>query len=291
MVRLFCTDLAIAKGEPQEGLGALAERHLFIRWPKGKWRRPRYMAADMSAALQGAMKASMGHGRYVGLVDSGDGTELELLSFPDGRRYVPADQAEAAALVIAWGEGQALPGEVFERQVILCCTDAKTDACCARYGFPVYKALAASTDAFDVLQCTHIGGCHFAPSVIVMPNRDRYGRLTPADVPAFLDALSQGQYFLPAFKGRNGLDEARQTAEIAAMRWAEGHGYAQAAVQLDETADISVDDLDVRFSVAGIALSVALTRTQFDVQGNCRDIEAEAFKPVGRWTVSGVSAR
>jgi hypothetical protein len=249
------------------------------------------MAADMSEALQGAMKASMGNGRYVGLVDSGDGQELELLSFPDGRRYVPADQTEAAELVAAWGEGQALPGAVFERQVILCCTDAKTDACCARYGFPVYKALAASTDAFDVLQCTHIGGCHFAPSVIVMPNRDRYGRLTPADVPAFLDALSRGQYFLPAFKGRNGLDEARQTAEIAAMRWAEGHGYAQAAVQLDETADVSVDDMDVRFSVAGIALSVALTRTQFDVQGNCRDIEAEAFKPVGRWTVSGVSAR
>ncbi|UXN73981.1 hypothetical protein N8D56_01060 [Devosia sp. A8/3-2] len=103
MVRLFCTDLAIAKGEPREGMGALAERHLFIRWPKGKWRRPRYMAADMSEALQAAMKTSMGHGRYVGLVDSGDGPELELLSFPDGRRYVPADQVETAELVAASG--------------------------------------------------------------------------------------------------------------------------------------------------------------------------------------------
>lgn len=88
---------------------------------------------------------------------------------------------------------------------------AKTDACCARYSFPVFKALAAAAPEFgiDVLQCTHIGGCHFAPSVIVMPDRQRYGRLMPAAVPDFLATIARNDLYMPAYKGQSGTGRDR----------------------------------------------------------------------------------
>ncbi|HTN61646.1 MAG TPA: sucrase ferredoxin, partial [Devosia sp.] len=234
MARAFCTDIAITRGEPLAGTGALAERHLLVNWPKGKWRRPRFAADGFSEELQQAMRAASGGGRYVGLCDDATAAELQLLSFPDGRIVLPASQAEAARRITAWAAGTPLPGPAKTRPTILCCTDAKVDACCARYGFPVYKALLADADryGFDILQCTHIGGCHFAPSIIVMPQRHRYGRLTPATIPALLDALAKDQLYLPAFKGRPEYDPAQQAVEIAALRWAEANGMGQPQLEI-----------------------------------------------------------
>ena len=59
----FCTDHAIASGEPLAGTGTLAERHLFMRWPKGKWRRPRFETVGLADDLLAAMKAATGNGR------------------------------------------------------------------------------------------------------------------------------------------------------------------------------------------------------------------------------------
>ncbi|MBU1306989.1 MAG: hypothetical protein KKF33_15905, partial [Alphaproteobacteria bacterium] len=204
----FCTDIARACGEPLAGTGALAERHLFLRWPKGKWRRPRYEAADLDPAVRAAMIDAIAHGNYVGLF-ANDGSELELVSFPDGVRLLPRDAAHAAELIAAWGQGTPLPGIAIGHRVILCCTDAKTDACCARYGFGIYKAMAEQAPALglEVLQVTHIGGCHFAPSVIVMPERRRYGRLTPEMVGDFLAAIAGERLYLPAYKGDPSLGE------------------------------------------------------------------------------------
>src|SRR5690606_12388115 len=58
--RVFCADLAIAQDEPLAGIGAMAERHLFMLWPKGKWRRPRYQSADMDDVLQQAIHQAYG---------------------------------------------------------------------------------------------------------------------------------------------------------------------------------------------------------------------------------------
>ena len=279
----FCTDHAIACGEPLAGTGALAERHLFIRWPKGNWRRPRFETVGLSDELRAEMKASTGNGRYVGFVDTGDGQVLEFLSFPDATGIVPRDQAHAAELVALWREGLPLGGGPLPRRVILCCTDAKTDACCARYGFPVFKALAAAAPAFDldVLQCTHIGGCHFAPSVIVMPDRQRYGRLTPAAVPEFLAMVARNDIYLPGYKGNPRLDELEQSAEAAARHWAVGRGpIDQIELGAVEMLDDDTATIEVRLNAE--PLTINAQRQMFPVYGNCRDMESQA--PIkARW--------
>jgi hypothetical protein len=279
----FCTDHAIAEGEPLAGTGILAERHLFIRWPKGNWRRPRFESVGLSDDLLGAMKAATGNGRYVGMVDTGNGQPLELLSFPDMTSIMPRDQAHAAELVAQWRDGLPLGGTNLPRRVILCCTDAKTDACCARYGFPVFKALAAAAPAFDldVLQCTHIGGCHFAPSVIVMPERQRYGRLTPASVPEFLAAIARDDIYLPGYKGNAKLSELEQSAEAAARSWAVGRGPVD-QIEVAAVEMLGEDAATIEVRLDAETLTINAQRQLFPVYGNCRDMDGAApIKP--RW--------
>lgn len=167
------------------------------------------------ASLRAEMKASSGSGRYVGLVD---GDALELLSFPDATSIVPRDKScRGTGRSLARWHGARGQAAAPHRAVLYRCQE--TDACCARYSFPVFKALAAAAPEFgiDVLQCTHIGGCHFAPSVIVMPDRQRYGRLMPAAVPDFLATIARNDLYMPAYKGNPALNEIGQSAEGASQ--------------------------------------------------------------------------
>lgn len=283
-MRDFCTDHALACGEPLAGAAALAERHLFLRWPKNRWRRPRFDATGLSDELRAAMRGSSGQGRYVGLVDQADGPELELLSFPDATSIVPRDQTHAAALVAQWREGVLLDSTPQPRRIILCCTDAKTDACCARYGFPVFKALAAAAPAhnLDVLQCTHIGGCHFAPSVIVMPDRQRYGRLTPAAVPEFVAMIARNAIYLPAYKGNPHLSELEQSAEAAARSWAERRCSIE-HIEIEGVNMLADDIATITVRLNQQVIAINAQRQDFAVYGNCRDMDADPpLKP--RWT-------
>lgn len=278
-MRRFCTDHAIACGEPLEGNGALAERHLFVRWPKGNWRRPRFETVGLSEELRAQMKAASGNGRYVGLVD---GEDLELLSFPDATSIVPRDQDHAAALIAAWREGTGLGGTPL-RRTVLCCTDAKTDACCARYGFPVFKALAAAAPDFgiDILQCTHIGGCHFAPSVIVMPERQRYGRLTPAGVPEFLATIARNEVYLPFYKGNPALDEIGQSAEALVRRWADGR-VDPGQIKVAQVTMHSDDEATIEVQLNAERVIVRARRQSFPIYGNCRDMDGDPKNKL-RW--------
>jgi hypothetical protein len=278
-MRSFCTDHAISCGEPLAGAGALTERHLFLRWPKGNWRRPRLEAVGIDDELRAQMKAATGEGRYVGLVD---GNTLELLSFPDATSVKPRDQAHAAELVAQWRKGEGLAGAPLPRTV-LCCTDAKTDACCARYGFPVFKALAAAAPAFgiDVLQCTHIGGCHFAPSVIVMPERQRYGRLTVANVPDFLAAIARDELYLPSYKGNPTLDEIGQSAEAAIRQWA-GERAAKTKIAVVDVNMHSDTQATVIVQLRDERIIVEARRDIFRIYGNCRDMDGPP-KDKPRW--------
>lgn len=292
VTRAFCTDYAIAQEEPLAGTGAMAARHMFVRWPKGKWRRPRYESAGLDHVLQRAIHQSYGPDRYVGLIESDGRPDLELISFPDSRTAMPASQEEAAEMIRAWASGKPLEGPKLPRPVILCCTDAKINACCARYGFPIYKALREQAGAFglDVVQTTHFGGCHFAPSLIVMPQRARYGRLSLAEIPDFLGALSEDRHYLPRFKGRADLSEIDQCVEIAAGQWAEANGWQQSDVRLLGHEDEAASQVSAYASVGRTRLRVDLRQREFHVHGTCRSMDEDDGKLVMRWVIAGTAA-
>ncbi len=67
---------------------------------------------------------------------------------------------------------------------ILVCTHGSHDACCGKFGLPVYETLrqgyaAASEGRLRVWRTSHIGGHRFAPTLIDLPEGRYWGRLEP----------------------------------------------------------------------------------------------------------------
>jgi hypothetical protein len=296
--RQFCHDVMLERGEPlQGGAGAAPERQLLLYWPHGKWRAPRHESKELSPALAEAIRRS---GKEAGLpvllVDrrlSSDPVPT-LLSLPDRTSCEPESEADLVAMIEAAGRGEPLEGAHDPRTVVLCCTDGKRDPCCAKWGFATYKELIARADPalFNVLETTHQGGCRLAATITVQPGRERYGRLSPEQVPDFLDAIHHGQKYLPAMRGRGGLSEAAMVAEIAGLQWAEAHGLAQSDIVLPETTFPAPADaagpIAVDVFAGATRLKVHMEPRQLLMAGHCDVLETGVGKPGFRWVQVGV---
>ncbi len=292
---VFCTDLCHERGEPLAGTGNAPQRILMLAWPRGKWRAPRWDSVDMSPALSNALHEAGHAGLHVALVDKveAQGSLPTLHALPEN---VHADFSDEAALIAAIGDyvaGKVFAGQADTRVTVLCCTDSRRDACCARHGFSTYKALVAIADPnrFNIVQATHIGGCRFAASLLVMPMRQRYGRMSAGLAPAFLAALDRGEVFLPAYKGRTDQAEPLQVAEIAALTWADEQGHPVQPVMLD--GDIPEDvgpgtSLTLGARLADISLSIRLHAEDFFVQGNCETVAEGGGTTMLRWLLDDV---
>jgi hypothetical protein len=296
---VFCTDRCSERGEPLAGTGDAPQRILMLAWPRGKWRTPRWESVDMSPALTAALHDAANAGLHVALVDKVEAADTlpTLHALPEN---VFADFTGEDALIAAIGgyvAGTVFAGTTDTRSTILCCTDSRRDACCARHGFATYKALVAEADParFNIVQATHIGGCRFAASLVVMPQRQRYGRMTAAQAPDFLAALSQGDIYLPAYKGRTDQPEPLQVAELAAMHWASANGLRADDVRLDP-AELPIDapegTMIVVAAVVGPArLAIHLQARNFLIQGNCATVAEGGGEDEIRWCLQAVSAQ
>lgn len=235
----------------------------------------------MPTALSQAIVAANEAGIHVALVD---GDEIAF-SF-NGRcvRFTTPEAASRQLLHVA--AGGVLEGKVDERLTILCCTDGKQDPCCARYGFATWKVLKDLADPlkFRVLQSTHLGGCRFAASLLVLPSRQRYGRLEPGNVPEFLESLSKGIPFLPAYRGNPTLDPASQVAEHAALSFAARHGIAADVAVLEKALPArATEEALFMARVGSLRVRIRLAQSRYEVNTRCNTIIAASSGTTDRW--------
>lgn len=295
---VFCSDLCLERGEPLAGLGDAPQRMLMFAWPRGKWRTPRWESVDLSPELSQALHDAAHAGLHVALVDKVEapGALPTLHALPENIRADFDDEAELIGAIRGYIEGRLFAGERDERTTIVCCTDSRRDACCARHGFSTYKALTAiaDTSAFNIVQATHIGGCRFAASLVVMPQRQRYGRMSAEHATGFLAALTRGEVYLPTYRGRTDRPEAEQVAELAALKWAEAHGHRPRAVAFrSEVPEATADGehLTIEAIVAGTELSIQMHAQDFLVQGSCEAVAEGGGSHSLRWCLDKVSER
>src|SRR4051794_2279579 len=126
----------------------------------------------------------------------------------------------------------------------LVCTNGKRDACCARDGVPVARALARLRPT-ETWECSHLGGHRFAANVALLPEGICFGRVTETRVVDLVATVERGELPLDLVRGRMALAYAAQAAELAAL--AETGGRGPLAVELDGA-----------FAIAG-GVRVALT--------------------------------
>lgn len=142
-------------------------------------------------------------GRRVFFADSRPGKE-QLLG-----RVVSGDDELA---------GLQLPGEdpvgwsAVGGRLLLVCTHGKHDACCAVYGRPVARALAARYPQ-ETWESTHSGGDRFAANVVVLPEGYYFGRMPPGSAAEVIAALEEGRLVTPHLRGRSSLGLHVQAAQ------------------------------------------------------------------------------
>lgn len=156
--------------------------------------------------------------------------------------------------------------------LILVCTNGRRDLCCSRFGVPVYKALAAASRSEQVWESSHVGGHRFAPNVVCLPDGLLYGRVTPEDSLAILEAQRAGQVHLPNLRGRTCYPEPAQAAEHY-LRQHTGQ-LALDAFYLQETTEIRPGNWLVQFSTPGKErlhkLRITLQAVDVEIYESCQ---------------------
>ncbi|MGV3576486.1 MAG: sucrase ferredoxin [Devosia sp.] len=295
---VFCSDLCLERGEPLAGTGDAPKRVLMLAWPRGKWRVPRWESVDMSPELSKALHEAAKAKLHVALVDKVEAESRlpTLHALPENIYADFTDETELIAAIRDYIAGGVFVGTRDTRPTILCCTDSRRDACCARHGFSTYKALVriADPNKFNIVQATHLGGCRFAASLVVMPQRQRYGRMTAEHAEGFLDAIGRNDVYLPTYKGRTDEPQPAQVAELAALKWAAENGVATTAVALGgkipEKAQEG-DRLTLEADVLGARLSIHMHAQDFLVQGNCGVVAEGGGDITLRWCIDEVVAQ
>ncbi|MHC3941825.1 sucrase ferredoxin [Paenochrobactrum sp. BZR 201-1] len=287
---IFCRDICIERGEPLAGAGSAAKRYILLHWPRAHWRVPRTQSHTMPVELADAIMTANAAGLHVALVD-GDDIALSC----DNINITQIEPQKAAQLIYELADGAKLEGEKDNRITIVCCTDAKQDPCCARYGFATWKALKAQADPqhFRILQSTHLGGCRFAASVIVLPQRARYSRLQPENIANFLEHIKKGTPYLPAYRGNPELDALSQVAEHAALTWAQEkglHGNVSFPHPITEPHDGTSIIIDT--VIGSYVLEISLRKTSFPVNTRCVTLKDESDPTqIMRWIAVNIRVK
>ncbi|HET6259842.1 MAG TPA: sucrase ferredoxin [Pseudonocardia sp.] len=131
-------------------------------------------------------------------VDSRPGHEsIRTGTFVDESELVPAVHA---------------PGERYAGQLSLVCAHGRHDTCCAVRGRPLAAALTAAEPG-SVWESSHIGGCRFAPALVLLPHGYVFGGLPAAEGPAVVRAYAEGRVEPRWLRGRSSLPPAVQAAQ------------------------------------------------------------------------------
>ncbi len=275
----FCSEHSSAAGEPLAGWGAHQVRNILIRWPKSGWRHSLRIAGGMPDQLQAAIARVVGAGWRVNLIDRKpyDSDLIRVFLMPEALVF-DLEPGELAPFLDAVANHALLKGyhpKPLALPLILCCTHGKHDRCCAKWGFAVYKTLAAEarkTGGFDVWECTHLGGCRLSASVLTMPAMRKYGRLAPADAASFLAAEAEDRPYVPRYRGASHLSPVQQVAEVTALKAIRPSGLHGPAQILEVGA--SENERHFIVELTGHRARVICRRETVRAYGSCEDLDA-----------------
>ncbi|WP_224389963.1 sucrase ferredoxin, partial [Pseudonocardia sp. ICBG1293] len=103
-------------------------------------------------------------------------------------------------------------GDPYDAPLTLVCAHGRHDACCAVRGRPLAAALVAD-DPEGTWECSHIGGCRFAPAMVLLPHGLVYGGVSPLEGPSIVRDAARGLVVPSRLRGRSALSPAVQAAQ------------------------------------------------------------------------------
>jgi hypothetical protein len=104
---------------------------------------------------------------------------------------------------LAVGEVPASFGTPVTTPVFLVCAHGRRDVCCARYGGPLARVLAARYPE-QVWETTHVGGHRYAANLVLLPHGLYYGPVDEAAAVEAITSYQQGEVAVGRYRGRAG---------------------------------------------------------------------------------------
>ena len=140
-----------------------------------------------------------------------DGARLIDVQVIDGRitrREIIATDGDLAGVIRSIAHGAPLPDTAYIDATpwrdIAVCTHGSRDACCAKFGFPMYlKMHAAATQLPNtrVWRCSHLGGHRFAPTMIDLPAGRSWGLVDEAAAQTIMFQSGDVAELVPHIRG------------------------------------------------------------------------------------------
>ncbi len=219
-----CADLAV--DDPPEGTAPPADRWFLVEHP-GPWgrvafaqsgfERPVVDALDRWArAMRGRVLLIRRPGRQAA---TGARRWFRVDSRPGHESVRTGTVTTDAGLVAALHETGTASGDPLH----LVCVHGRHDTCCAVRGRPLAAALAAA-DPDLTWECSHIGGCRFAPALVLLPHGFTFGAVPPAEAAALAAAYAGGTVDPAYLRGRSSYPPAVQAAHHHARLTTGAHG-------------------------------------------------------------------
>jgi hypothetical protein len=204
-----CSFAADAARDPLEATAPLADRWLLVEHP-GPW--PTQALTALPADVADALADWAGRVMLVRRPGRNPRT--------GARRWFRVDARPGSESVrngSYWAESELVtavdaPGKPYDGPLVLVCSHGRHDTCCAVRGRPIAAALVAA-DPEPVWESSHIGGCRFAPTMVLLPHGYALGGVTPADAPAVLAAYRAGHVEPRVVRGRSALPPPVQAAQ------------------------------------------------------------------------------
>jgi len=304
-----CSAVSARLGEPLAGTAPLARAWLVLEQP-GPYGRdaltdshlPAEIGAALAAACEGT-RTTVLLARTVGRhADDGAGGPRRFWfahTAPGGVRMRSGTIDDAVLVrpdlptVLADAAHGQLPpwGVRDDDPLLLVCTNARRDRCCAVEGLPLAEVVSAV--GARVLEVNHLGGHRFAPTAMQLPHGYVFGRLDVASATEVLDAAGEGRIgAMELLRGRTSAAPAAQAAAVAVRR-ASGIdglddidvlrrvGEHAAPVPLSFAPEDGLADLEVRH-VDGRTWSVQVRRTTGALPDRAESC-GKAAVPVASW--------
>jgi hypothetical protein len=211
-----CSEIAEAAGDPLPGSAPPADQWFLIEHP-GPWGRIPLTQSGVDPHAVASITAWAGqHGGRVLLIRrpgraarSAAARRWFRVDSRPGREAVRTgtftDERELAAAVHSAGRRHDGP-------LHLVCSHGRHDTCCAVRGRPLLSTLAA-IDPDPTWECSHLGGCRFAPTLVLLPHGFLFGNVPAADAGTLTKHYDAGVLDLRWLRGRSCYPPAVQAAQ------------------------------------------------------------------------------
>ncbi|HSO68358.1 MAG TPA: sucrase ferredoxin [Arachnia sp.] len=204
----------------------------------------------------------------------------------DEEGWLTRFEVDDAQALVEWLEswrqaGTPPPPDTVPEPVLLVCTHAKRDRCCALEGRPILEELEGELGSEPLWECSHLGGHRFAPTALLLPTGQVLGRMGTGEALAAYRDAGVGLLWPGGERrdrGRSHLPPERQAAEAWAL------ARFGAARSLDLGSRMAGDVVQVRHGERRVSVRVSRVDTGDEAPLSC----GKESEPMTYWAVEPV---